>query len=916
MGKTKIHNIKTLLSLMLFSGLLFMSCKESSVSSIDEKEVTKNKIPLVQSSVSQSSTQSVSSGNIVIDDFNGPTGSWSGDFPGLYTYLEDETVVGGARELRSYRSGVTRINGSDGTLEWGGTNTSTEYALYYGNFIGSHGTPTKGSSPHADKKVFLNLDIGLEGALVLEILNVSESNNQITVYLSSTDAGWFYYTNVTITQGVVEIPLSSFNAFEYNTPMPAEAATDIDGLRLDGFAHNDQGSAGTGTVFGQIAYRSGTTSNVYISNSMVQTYDPIFPAFADRGWTSTVCYQGNTFGIDANWSNPHTAFEVTQDNGQPHPWEDNAGYSWDAKWINSANTMNSTTTSDINGNTGPGGHNWSKYEIPVSGNGEFVVQLLADNCSWIYLGDQNGQNPQLIGYQGTGDENDSAKGKYGVTLDGDHLLTFVIFDGGGLGGGKFRLETTESFGGTPPPPIEPDNEAPIADAGVDQTINATGQTTTITLDGSGSSDPDGDALSYSWSLNGNEVAAVSSFSSDLEAGTYIYTLTVSDGELTSSDDVTVTIVNSAPVADAGTDQSITATGSTTSVTLDGSASSDADGDVLSYSWTLNGSEVSNNASPTFQLAVGSYTYTLTVTDGSGASSSDDVTVEVRNVAPEADIQAGSAVLGSSVSFSGAGSTDANGDALTYAWDFGDGNTASGENVTHDFSMSGHITVSLTVTDPYGASDVATISVSISGRPFKDFNNDGLFNPGDELIPLAEFEDGKYDAKYVAIVIPTNTPVISAEKLDIKAEGITVASRLVAVKDIKLDAKKGVINAQNSVLEAGKKVYVKAKESINISGATITAKDVKVYAKTDLTAVQATITAEKEIKLKGKGSMDLSYSVLTSDKIKIDSKTSLNITGTVFNADKVDYKSFDDDDDDDEDDDDDDKSSKGNKKGKG
>ena len=354
-------------------------------------------------------------------------------------------------------------------------------------------------------------------------------------------------------------------------------------------------------------------------------------------------------------------------------------------------------------------------------------------------------------------------------------------------------------------------------------------------------------------------------------------------------------VNTTPVADAGADQSVIATGQATSITLNGSASSDADGDALSYSWSVNGSEVATGVSPTVQLALGSYIYTLTVTDPSGESSSDDVSVEVLNVAPEAVINAGSAVLGSSVSFSASASSDANGDALSYAWDFGDGNTATGENVTHDFSNSGNVSVTLTVTDPYGATGTANATISIAGRPYKDFNNDGLFNQGDELIPLAEFEDGKYDAKYVAIVIPANTPDITAEKLDIKAEAITIASRLVAVKDMKLDAKKGVINAQNSVLEAGKKVYVKAKESINISGATISAKDVKVYAKTDLTAVQATITAEKEIKLKGKDSMDLSSSVLTADKIKIDSKTSLDITGTVFNAKKVDYDDLDDDD---------------------
>ncbi|HAW78396.1 MAG TPA: hypothetical protein DCX27_00895 [Balneola sp.] len=598
--------MKASFSLVLMLGVLFVSCKDSSVSSIEEKGVTKDELLVVQSSANQTNTQSASSGSIIIDDFNGPTGSWSGDFPGLYTYLEDETVLGGGRELRSYRSGVTRINGSEGTLEWGGTNTSTEYALYYGNFIGSHGSPTKGSSPHADKKVFLNLDIGLEGAVVLEVLNISEVNNQITMYLSSTDGGWFYYTNVTLTEGEVQVPLSSFKAFEYNTPMPAEAAADIDGFRLDGFAHNDQGAAGTGTVLGHIAYKTGApTSNVYVSSSSIQTYDPIFPASEDRSWTSSVCYQSNNFGLTANWVNPHNAFEVTQDNGQPHPW-DNATF--DAAWINSYNSMNSD---------GPGGHNWSKYETEVSGNGEFVIQLLADNCSWVYLADENGDNPRLVGYQGA----TSSPGEYGVTLDGTHQLSFVIFDGGGLAGGKFRLETTEEFGGTPPP-IDTNN-APVADAGADQTLTATGATTSVTLDGSGSSDADGDALSYSWTLDGSVVSTDASFSTNLADGSYTFTLTVSDGEESDSDEVSVTVVNTIPVANAGADQTLEATGATTTVTLNGSAT-DADGDALTYSWS-NGAA---GASTSVDLAVGTHTFTMTVTDEQGATDSDQVTVTI------------------------------------------------------------------------------------------------------------------------------------------------------------------------------------------------------------------------------------------------------------------------------------------------
>ncbi|MEX0609537.1 MAG: PKD domain-containing protein [Balneolaceae bacterium] len=596
-----------LCALVLFTGLVFSACKNNSVSSIeDDDEVVE--ITTQVGNKLMSNNQALN--NIIIDDFNGPTGSWSGDFPGLYTYLEDETVLGGARELRSYRNGVTRIDGSAGTLEWGGTNTSTEYALYLGGLIGSHGTPTKGSSPNAGKGVSLNLDIGLEGALILKVLNVSNANDNITVYLNSSTSGWFYQASVTLTEGEVQVPLSSFTSYGSTDPMPAEAATDIDGVRLDGFAHNDNGTAGTGTVFEQIAYSTGTTgttNNVYISDSSVQTWDPIYPSSADPNWSSTVCYQSNDFGITANWVNPHNAFEVTQDNGQPHPWDNST---FDAAWINSYNDMDSQ---------GPGGHNWSKYETDVTGNGDFVVQLLADNCSWVYLADENGNNPQLIGYQPAV----STPGEYGVTLEGAHKLTFVIFDGGGLAGGKFRLETTESFGGTAPPPIEPENNAPVANAGADQTVTATGQTTSVTLTGTGSSDPDSDALTYSWSLNGNEISTSASFSTDLADGSHTLTLTVSDGELSDTDEVTITVVNTIPVANAGINITTEATGPTTSVTLNGSAT-DADGDALTYAWS-NGDA---GSSTTVNLGVGVHTFTLTVTDTEGATDSDEVTVEI------------------------------------------------------------------------------------------------------------------------------------------------------------------------------------------------------------------------------------------------------------------------------------------------
>ncbi len=167
------------------------------------------------------------------------------------------------------------------------------------------------------------------------------------------------------------------------------------------------------------------------------------------------------------------------------------------------------------------------------------------------------------------------------------------------------------------------NEAPVANAGADQTLDATGQTTSVTLDGSGSSDADGDALSYSWTLNGSVVSTDASFSTNLADGSYTFTLTVSDGEESDSDEVSVTVVNTIPVADAGADQTLEATGATTTVTLNGSAT-DADGDALTYSWS-NGA---TGASTSVDLAVGTHTFTMTVTDEQGATDSDQVTVTI------------------------------------------------------------------------------------------------------------------------------------------------------------------------------------------------------------------------------------------------------------------------------------------------
>lgn len=290
-------------------------------------------------------------------------------------------------------------------------------------------------------------------------------------------------------------------------------------------------TSGTGTTTSEVT--------VFKSGSHVIAWDPILPATSyGPNWPTTVCTASPLVGLDANWVNPHNAFVFSA----VHPFE--AWYpSWnfDAEWINAYRNGPNPGWSSL----GPDGHNWTKYSTQVSGNGNFVVQFLADNCSWIYI------DGELIGYQGT---NFSANqsGRYAVTLNGEHELSFIIFDGGGAAGGKFRLETRQSFidnGGDTGVVVGPVNTTPVANAGADQTKEATGPNTTATLNGSASTDADGDALTYSWSLNGSVVSTSATPTVSLGLGSHTFTLTVSDAQGASdTDEVTVRITDTtAPV---------------------------------------------------------------------------------------------------------------------------------------------------------------------------------------------------------------------------------------------------------------------------------------------------------------------------------------------------------------------------------
>ena len=215
---------------------------------------------------------------------------------------------------------------------------------------------------------------------------------------------------------------------------PVIALAAIALLAACGEAPSQPGAAPRQTEVAQVARGVANLSQSYISGSTpVTAYGPIYPATVDANWSTTVCVASPAFGLNAAWGVGSPAIS-----GLAHDW---LGYYFTAGWISAWGTPGSKPVS-----LGTDGHSWTKYTTEVAGNGSFVIKLLADNCSWIYL------DGTLVGVQPAG--HTLANTQYGLTLNGSHTLSFIIFDGGGLAGGKFLLETTS----TPPAPLDSDGD--------------------------------------------------------------------------------------------------------------------------------------------------------------------------------------------------------------------------------------------------------------------------------------------------------------------------------------------------------------------------------------------------------------------------------------------------------------------------
>jgi len=307
------------------------------------------------------------------------------------------------------------------------------------------------------------------------------------------------------------------------------------------------------------------------------------------------------------------------------------------------------------------------------------------------------------------------------------------------------------------------NHNPLADAGPDQT-GAPDQT--LFFDGSRSFDPDGHITEYHWRFGDGHTAsgAGDAFAKTSHVykspGTYAVQLTVRDdtGHKQAIDkDEAKVMINAAPVAMVAEKregrlrnrrQIITAPARI--VTFDGSGSYDPDGKIMAYLWDFRSSEESAGAETETETvtgmkisklfsAPGIYSLLLTVRDDSGAlnaRSQDSVLIRV-NHSPEARPGKNIFTCDKTVQFDGSASADADGDPISYLWDFGDGSPEkSGIRVIHTYAESGTYPVILSVDDGRGLENsghTAALTVSINKAPVADAGEDQTSCAGDVVV---------------------------------------------------------------------------------------------------------------------------------------------------------------------------------------
>jgi PKD repeat protein len=272
--------------------------------------------------------------------------------------------------------------------------------------------------------------------------------------------------------------------------------------------------------------------------------------------------------------------------------------------------------------------------------------------------------------------------------------------------------------------------APVADPVPGFTFSPATPTafTNVVFDASEST-PAGAITSYAWSFgDGGTAAGVTATHQFTRVDTFAVMLTV-----TNTNQVAKSLTQSVPVSAgaAPTASFVFSPGSPTTnqqVLFNASTSTAGAGrTIVRYDWNFgSGTPQSGVVVSKAYDITGTYNVVLTVTDDAGqtGTKSQTVTVSAAAQAPTAllSFSPSAPTAGQTVYFNGSASTTPSGTTISgYAWDFGDGGTATGSSApSHVFSAAGTFVVRLTVTNSASLTGTTTQSVVVSSGLTADF----------------------------------------------------------------------------------------------------------------------------------------------------------------------------------------------------
>jgi hypothetical protein len=230
-----------------------------------------------------------------------------------------------------------------------------------------------------------------------------------------------------------------------------------------------------------------------------------------------------------------------------------------------------------------------------------------------------------------------------------------------------------------------------------------------------------------------------------QAGTYNIIFSADDGRggvTTVTDTITVLQVNSFPEAVAGDDRVANVNDI---LTFDGSASSDADGTIVSHTWDFGDGSITQGAVVTHQyLSAGEFSVTLTVEDNDGLVATDSLSVIINGPPTTQLFCPAIGTIFRPLLIDASGTMDES--AVSFVFDFGDGEifTTTSPMVMHEFTTAGTFIVRATAEDVQGltASATCTIEISIDAPPIDFFASPEQPTIGDNILFIANDIDNE------------------------------------------------------------------------------------------------------------------------------------------------------------------------------